>query len=210
MLSLFFNLHLCHSLLTISYKKPCAVWFYNRLELTAFFHLGLELSIPGQCLLLMLITVRVFLDGTPKYSPFWLSGKHCTAPISNSKWKDKWGNVLAGSAWFPAENVSRVFVFGSAMLLQNGRLFGFFREIAARFPERNSRYQMEVQATLSLLSRLYLLTWIGLKRLDWRLDLMEKKRGLWNYKSYSSKLILHQQLKPQSRRTAQWSNMNQT
>lgn len=46
------------------------------------------------------------------------------------------------------------------------RVFGFFREIAARLGVRreNSRYQTKVQAVLGLLSRLHVLAGIGLRR----------------------------------------------
>lgn len=96
----------------------------NCSEPTAFFHLSLELWIPGQCLLLMLITVRDFPDGTPKVFPTLAAWKTQRSPISNSKWKDKWRNVPAGSAWFPAENVWLLFLFGSSTLLRNRGCLG--------------------------------------------------------------------------------------
>lgn len=108
----FYSYHLLflHSLKKETQKKKNMQLDQNCSELTAFFHFGLQLWIPGQCLLLMLITVGDFPDGILKVFPTPAAWKTQQNPISNSKWKDKWQNVPAGSAWFPAENVWLLFV----------------------------------------------------------------------------------------------------
>lgn len=161
--SVIFQPLLIPSVITHSFQKKKQAHDPNCSKLTTFFHLGLELWVPGQCLLLMLI-IEFFPDGTLKVFPAPAAWKTLHSPISNSKWKDKWRNVPAGSAWFPAKNVWVLFVFGSAMLLRNRGCF--FSGIAARLGlwRENSRYQTEVQAASGLLSRLHVLAGIGLRR----------------------------------------------
>lgn len=98
----------------------------NSSELTVFFfHLGLELWIPGQCLLLMLITIRGFPDGTPKkYSPLLLPGKHCRAPSLIQSEKISGEMFRRVSARFPAENVWLLFAFGSGTPLPSEGCWG--------------------------------------------------------------------------------------
>lgn len=125
MLALFFNLWLSPSAATLCFKKPCAVGSKQFRVKCFFFHLGLELWIPGQCLLLMLITIRSFPDGTPKkYSPLLLPGKHCRAPSLIQSEKISGEMFRRVSARFPAENVWLLFAFGSGTPLPSEGCWG--------------------------------------------------------------------------------------
>lgn len=139
----------------------------NCSQLTAFFHSGLELWIPAQCLLLMLITLRDFPDGTLKVFPAPAAWKTPPSPISNSKWKDKWPNVPAGSAWFPAENVWLLLLFRSTLLLRSEGCLGSSGEMAVRAGTLERKQQIPdggCRLQLGLSSRLHVLARIGLRR----------------------------------------------
>lgn len=112
---------------------------YTRL----FFHLGLELSIPGQCLLVILI-IEYFPMELLETSFLHLSGKH-SSTISNAKWKDKW--TITGGGWTCASCVC-----GSGMLL--------LRKRTCRV--KNWRHQSVLGHII--LSRLHLMEETGLRR----------------------------------------------